>query len=52
MIQKKQVENYQISSGKHLQKIKSAFENLDLNIAIEKAAKSIDPTNNNKILID
>lgn len=49
MIQKKQVENYQISSGKHLQKIKSAFENLDLNIAIEKAAKSIDPTNNNKI---
>lgn len=49
MIQKKQVENYQISSGKYLQKIKLAFENFDLNIAIEKAAKAIDPTNNSKI---
>lgn len=49
MITKKEIVDYQISSGKHLQKVKSAFENFNLKEAIEKAAKSIDPTNNNKM---
>lgn len=48
-MQKKEIENYRISSGKHLQNVKTAFENLDLKEAIEKAAKSIDPTNDNKM---
>lgn len=49
MLEKKNVINYQISSGKHLQNVKTAFENLDLEGAIEKAARSIDPTNDNKM---
>jgi len=49
MLEKKNVINYQINSGKHLQNVKTAFENLDLEGAIEKAAKSIDPTNDNKM---
>lgn len=49
MLDKKIVINYQIRSGKHLQNVKSAFENFDLIEAIEKAAKAIDPTNNNKM---
>ena len=48
-MQKKEIENYRISCGKHLQKVKSAFENFNLKEAIEKAAKSIDPTNENKM---
>jgi hypothetical protein len=48
-MQKKEIENYIKSSGKHLQNVKIAFENLDLKEAIEKAAKSIDPTNDNKM---
>lgn len=49
MLTKKEIEHYQISSGKHLQNVKTAFENFDLKEAIEKAAKSIDPTNDNKM---
>jgi hypothetical protein len=49
MITKKEIVDYQISSGKHLQKVKSAFENFILKEAIAKAAKSIDPTNDNKM---
>ena len=48
-MQKKEIENYIKSSGKHLQNVKIAFEDLDLKGAIEKAAKSIDPTNDNKM---
>jgi hypothetical protein len=48
-MKKQEIKDYQISSGKHLQNIKIAFENLDLKGAIEKAAKSIDPTNDNKM---
>jgi len=48
-MQKKEIENYRISCGKHLQNVKIAFENLNLKEAIEKAAKSIDPTNDNKM---
>jgi hypothetical protein len=49
MIKKKEIEDYKINSGKHLQNIKIAFEIIDLKEAIEKAAKSIDPTNHNKM---
>lgn len=49
MLKKKNVVNYQISSGKHLQNVKIAFEFFNLKEAIEKAAKSIDPTNDNKM---
>jgi len=49
MITKKDIVDYQISSGKQLQNIKTAFEKFNLKEAIEKAAKSIDPTNNNKM---
>jgi hypothetical protein len=49
MIQKNHIENFQISSGKHLQNVKTAFEYFNLNEAIEKAAIAVDPTNNNKM---
>lgn len=49
MIIKKEIEHYQIGSGKHLQNVKTAFEKFNLKEAIEKAAKSIDPTNDNKM---
>lgn len=49
MLTKKEIEHYQISSGKHLQNVKTAFEKFNLKEAIEKASKSIDPTNDNKI---
>lgn len=48
-MQKKEIENYRISYEKHLQNVKAAFENFNLIEAIEKAAKSIDPTNENKM---
>ena len=40
---------YKEKAGEHLQNVKTAFENFDLKEAIEKAAKSIDPTNDNKM---
>lgn len=49
MIQKKDIQIYKKETGKHLQNVKTAFENFDLKEAIEKAAKSIDPTNDNKM---
>ena len=49
MLEKKNIVNYQITSGKHIQNVKMAFENFDLNEAIEKAALAIDPTNDNKM---
>ncbi|WP_445454964.1 hypothetical protein [Flavobacterium sp. HNIBRBA15423] len=49
MIKRKDIEDYQISHGKHLQNVKTAFEKFNLKETIEKAAKSIDPTNNNKM---
>lgn len=49
MIKKKEINDYQIGHGKHLQNVKTAFENFDLNEAIEKVALAIDPTNDNKM---
>lgn len=49
MITKKEIVDYQIGSGKHLQNVKTAFEKFNLKEAIEKASKSIDPTNDNKM---
>lgn len=49
MVKKNQIISYQLDSGKHLQNVKAAFENFNLIEAIEKAAKSIDPTNENKM---
>lgn len=49
MIIKKEIEHYQIGSGNYLQNVKTAFEKFNLKEAIEKAAKSIDPTNDNKM---
>lgn len=49
MITKKEIVDYQISSGNHIQKVKTAFEDFNINETIEKAAKAIDPTNDNKM---
>jgi hypothetical protein len=40
---------YKEEVGEHLHNVKIAFEKLNLTEAIEKAAKSIDPTKNNKL---
>lgn len=44
-MQKKEIENYRISSGKRLQNLKTVFENFDIEKAIEKAAKYINLAN-------
>lgn len=49
MITTDQIIIYKEKAGEHLQNVKTAFENLDLKEAIEKAAKSIDQTNDNKM---
>ena len=49
MIPKEYIQTYKKETGKHLQNVKVSFENFNLIEAIEKAAKSIDPTNENKM---
>ncbi|UGS21837.1 hypothetical protein [Flavobacterium cyclinae] len=46
---KEDIQTYIEANGKHLQNVKTAFENFDLKETIEKAAKAIDPTNDNKM---
>ena len=49
MITTDQIIIYKEKAGEHLQNVKTAFENLDLKEAIEKATKSINQTNDNKM---
>ena len=49
MITKELIQTYKKETGKHLQNVKTAFEKFNLKEAIEKGAKAIDPTNDNKM---